>query len=220
MTVALIETYREDVEKEMEMLSNVLDDYRRRFLCFRLEGLKYSLLMKNPLLTRKNLVDKFDSNNRTTARKTVTKDFDCSCLYEQAYSILLAKVYGHFFDSVKAAILESKLLPRGVLPKNEWCTKTKHHRCYSILKPQNNCFCDQWDPREEHFLSVKESFLQKVIELNQCLSTVSSTDCFVRHYQYICRTCGIGENGNECICRRCMLACHNGHNVEFLEYGW
>lgn len=196
----------------MEILGNLVDGYKLRFLCFRLKALKFGIF------SHRTLIDKFDEKNRTTPRKIVKKNFDHWCLYRQAYSVSISKVYGNFFDSVKAAILESRLLMPGVFPRNEWCTK--HNRCYSIYKIQKDCFCRRTDPREELYFTVKESYLQKKVEANRCLLTVSSIDQYVRHYQYICHTCGIRGKDVECICRSCVLVCHKGHDVVFSEYGW
>ncbi|XP_037051550.1 uncharacterized protein LOC119085305 isoform X3 [Bradysia coprophila] len=213
MTVELFDSYRPDVAKEIVMLGNVVDDYRRRFLCFRLYKPKY------PIFSRKNIIDKYDEKLRTTDRSKTRGEFDCYCLYRQNYSASLIETYGSFFDSVKAAIVDSGLLPddetSDETPRNEWCTD--HKRCYLNLESRKECFCKDWNSFDGA-LSIKGKEVEKAIAHGQCLSTISSKDTYVRHYQYSCNTCEFSNS--ECICRSCMLMCHKGHDVEFIRYGW
>lgn len=186
----------------MSILGNVVDDYRRRFLCFRLKQPTF------PIFSTKDVIDKYDKRLRKTERFITKLPFDCYCLHKQYYCLLLTDVYGSFFDSAKAAIIDSELLPPNQTPPNEWCTE--HNRCYFATNMQYDCFCKDWNYHEER--------VERVIRYGECLLAVSSTNAYVRHYQYVCKTCGIVDN--ECICRNCMLTCHEGHNVNFLRYGW
>lgn len=209
MTVELMESYREDAEKELKMLGDVVDDYRRRFLCFRLYKTKY------PIFPSKDIVDKYDESLRKTTRNKTTMKFDCFCLHKQYYSLRLSEVYGSFFDSAKVAIIESELLAPGETLKNEWCTE--HKRCSFALQIQKSCFCKKWNP-DESYLQSKDEEVEEAIKARECLLSVTSTDTYVRHYQYSCKTCEFEEHKS--VCQSCMLTCHEGHDIEFLRYGW
>lgn len=208
MTVELIESYRPNVAKDMTILATVVDNYRRRFLCFRLYQPKF------PIFSRRDIIDKYDESLRQTDRCISIIPFDCFCLHKQEYCLLIEDVYGSFFDSVKVAIIDSGLLLPVKTLANEWCTE--HNRCYFASRVQRNCYCKEWDPMIELFLT-KEKEVENVIASGECLLTVSSANAYIRHYYYTCHTCQIED---ECICRSCMLTCHAGHDTEFVRYGW
>ncbi|KAG4076907.1 hypothetical protein HA402_015894 [Bradysia odoriphaga] len=208
--VESIDSYRSDVETEMKLLGDVIDDYRRRFLCFRLYKPKY------PIISRKDVIDEYDENLRSTPRISDWKDFDCSCLHKQYYTLSLVETYGSFFDSFKEAILESELLSPGETPKNEWCLV--HNRCYFSSQLQENCFCENWN-LNWRFLQTKEEEVRRAIAASECLLTVSSNEAYVKHYQYVCKTCEF-DGHNAVMCRSCKLSCHEGHVVVFVRYGW